>query len=296
MITAVINSQEINGDVRMIPDYHLHTRFSGDCETDVEELIMAARRLGMESICITDHNDMDFPETPDGVAFDLDTDNYIAYLKELKLKFQSPDFLQNDIVPFSLRIGVEQGVMPSTCEKLNSFSSEHPGLDFIICSTHVVDNMDPYYPEYFEGKNGKDAYRKYFEDILYNVTHFSDYNVYGHLDYILRYGPTKADNFRSKDYLDIFEAAFKKMIYDGKGIEINTGSLYRGLSFMHPHDDILKLYREMGGEIITIGSDAHHLEHVGYAFNDAAKRLRNFGFRFYCTFRDMKPTFVPIEL
>ena len=280
----------------MIPDYHLHTRFSGDCETDVEELISAARKLGMDSICITDHNDLDFPETPDNVSFDLDIDNYISYLKELKLKFQSPDYLLDDIVPFSLRIGVEQGVMPSTCEKLSSFSKEHPGLDFIICSTHVVDNMDPYYKEYFEGRDEKEAYRRYFESVLYNVEHFEDYNVYGHLDYILRYGPSKADNFRTWKFIDIIEAAFKKLIYDGKGIEINTGSLYRDLSYMHPHDDILKLYREMGGEIITVGSDAHDLTHIGHAFDEAAKRLRSFGFRFYCTFRDMKPTFVPIEV
>ncbi|MBQ6231734.1 MAG: histidinol-phosphatase HisJ family protein [Eubacterium sp.] len=280
----------------MIPDYHLHTRFSGDCETDVEQLITTARSLGMDSICITDHNDLDFPKTPDDVTFDLDIDNYMSYLKELKLKFQSPDFLQDDIVPFSLRIGLEQGVMPSTCEKLNTYSKDHPGLDFIICSTHVVDDMDPYYKEYFEGRDEKEAYTRYFESMLYNTEHFDDYNVYGHIDYILRYGPSKADHFRDWKFIEIIEAAFKNIIYNGKGIEINTGSLYRGLSYMHPHDDILKLYREMGGEIITVGSDAHDLTHVGYAFDEAAKRLRQFGFRFYCTFRDMKPTFVPIEM
>jgi histidinol-phosphatase (PHP family) len=97
-------------------------------------------------------------------------------------------------------------------------------------------------------------------------------------------------------YGNLFEEIFKNIIEKGKGIEINTGSLYRGLDFPHPHIDLLRLYKSLGGEIITIGSDAHHLEHVGYAFNDAAKSLRSLGFRFYCTFRDMKPTFVPIEL
>ncbi|MBR6217533.1 MAG: histidinol-phosphatase HisJ family protein [Eubacterium sp.] len=282
----------------MIPDYHLHTEFSGDCETPVTELIKTAANMGLSSVCITDHNDLDFPDTPDNVDFDLDIETYISSLTLLRerLKNDAAYRASLGIKAFDLRIGLEQGVMPSTCDRLEDYSKKHPGLDFIICSSHVVDDMDPYYPEYFEGKNEKDAYRHYFETILYNVEHFNDYNVYGHIDYILRYGPTKADNFKVKEYLEILEPAFKKMIYNGKGIEINTGSLYRELDFMHPHDDILRLYKELGGEIITVGSDAHDLAHIGYGFKDAEKRLLNFGFRYYCTFRNMKPDFIPIEL
>ncbi|SEF49346.1 histidinol-phosphatase (PHP family) [Eubacterium ruminantium] len=277
----------------MIPDYHLHTEFSGDCDTPVIEVIKAAAAKGMNSICITDHNDMDFPETPDNVNFDLDMDKYITSLTDLRNRLLTDNSLQKSlgINSFDLRIGVEQGVMPDTCEKLSDFSSKYPGLDFIICSTHVIDDMDPYYPEYFQQHDEKEGYRHYFETILHNVTHFDDYNVYGHIDYILRYGPTKAENFRIKDYYDILEASFKEIIYKGKGIEINTGSLYRGLDFMHPSDDILTLYKELGGEIITVGSDSHDSKHVGYAFDLAAEKLLSMGFRYYCTFSSLKPEF-----
>jgi histidinol-phosphatase (PHP family) len=135
---------------------------------------------------------------------------------------------------------------------------------------------------------------RYFETILYNVKHFKSYNVYGHLDYILRYGRTKAEHFRISDYRDLFKEIFKTIVYDGKGIEINTAGLYHGLDFPHPHTDILRLYKEAGGEIITIGSDAHKVNFVGYGFDKAKETLQNHGFKYYCTFKNMKPEFIAI--
>ena len=270
-------------------DYHVHTSFSADCKTDIEELIIKAKQLGMKSICFTDHNDKDFPDTPEGLLFDLEIDEYIDSLSELRRQHSEDGGID-------IRIGVEQGVMPSTCEVLDSYSKDHPGIDFIICSSHVVNGYDPYYPEYFEAcPDEKTAYRQYFETILYNVTHFNDYNVYGHLDYILRYGPTKADNFDVRDYMELFEVIFKNIIEKGKGIEINTGSLYRGMDFMHPHIGLLRMYRDMGGEIITVGSDTHDVKHLGYAFDSARKLLISEGFKYICEFKAMKPQFITIE-
>ena len=266
----------------MIPDYHLHTEFSGDCKTPVRELIRSARSKGLSEICITDHYDHDFPENISEVSFDLDFESYFRTLRELRDEL-APDF--------SLKIGIEQGLMRTTCEDLADFSSRYPELDFIICSTHVVDGFDPYYPEYFEKWGEKGGYRRYFEEILYTVEHFEDYSVYGHLDYILRYGPTKADNFNVNDYLELFEAIFKAIIGKGKGIELNTGSLYRGMDFAHPHPELLTMYRELGGEIITLGSDSHDTEHVAYRFDQGAKLLKALGSSWYCTYNRLEPEF-----
>ena len=86
----------------------------------------------------------------------------------------------------------------------------------------------------------------------------------------------------------------KTIIEDGKGIEINTGSLYRGMDYMHPHIEILKTYKELGGEILTFGSDAHDLEHIGYGFDNAAEIAKSIGFKYYTTFRSMKPNFASL--
>lgn len=269
----------------MIPDYHLHTEFSGDCNTEVRSLVNKAISLGMKEICITDHNDLDFPELPDDVDFNLDIDRYISYLRNIREEYKDR---------INIKIGVEQGVMPSTCEKLSSYSEKNKGLDFIICSSHFVDGMDPYYPGFFEKYSEKDGYRLYFETILYNVSNFTDYNVYGHLDYILRYGPNKDKTFLVSDYFEIFEEIFKKIIYNGKGIEINTGSLYRGMSFAHPNIELLKLYKELGGEILTFGSDSHDLNHIAYAFDEEAKKVKALGFKYYSTFENMNVKFLKL--
>ena len=267
----------------MIPDYHLHSSFSDDCDTDIYDMIRKAASLGMSSFCITDHYDKDYPVHPeDSCTFDLDIPHYLSEMQQVKHKVSNY---------FDLKIGIELGVMPETADTLAGFGKKHPELDFIIASSHIVCMEDPYYPSFYEGRTEKEAYRSYFEAILENVSNFHDFDVYGHLDYCLRYGPNKAKCFNINDYLDIFEAVFQKIIPDGKGIEINTGSLYRGLDFPHPHRKILELYKEMGGEILTLGSDSHDIDHIGYAFPETAERLKETGFRFYCTYEKRKPLF-----
>lgn len=272
----------------VFPDYHLHTSFSSDSEADIHEIIDCAKAKGICSICITDHYDMDFPIFPDepDMTFDLDTDAYYHYMSDIK-KQLVPDF--------DLRIGVELGIMPETAKKLHDYVISHPELDFIIASSHLVDGYDPYRPEYFEGKTDIQAYYRYFDSILECIRSFLDFNVYGHLDYILRYGKHKAEHFNILDYHDLLREIFRILTENGKGIEINTGSLYRGLDFPHPHPDILRMYKDAGGEIITVGSDAHDPKYVGYGFELAKELLLKNGFKYYCTFKEQKPEFHKIS-
>lgn len=268
----------------MFPDYHLHTAFSSDSDTPVLDVINKSKELGLSSICITDHYDMDFPIDPKEpeLTFNLDFNLYKSKLLELK----------NNLAPeFDLRVGIELGVMEETTDKLTKFMQDNNYFDFVIASSHIVDGMDPYNKEFFIGKTDKEAFEKYFDTILHNVKHFKDYNVYGHLDYITRYGSSKADNYFVHDYYDLFKEILKTIIEDGKGIEVNTGGLYAGLPFPHPHSDILKLYKELGGEIITVGSDAHITSRICYGFDIAKEILTDNGFKYYCTFKDRKPTF-----
>lgn len=267
----------------IFPDYHLHTLFSSDCDSDVDSVISAARAKGMQHICITDHYDMDYPVNPKApdLTFNLDECTYYNYMDNCK----------SNLKDFELHIGIELGVTKDNIAGLNAFAGNKDRYDFFIASSHLVDNMDPYYGDYFCDKTDYEAYAGYFETILHNVKNFKHYNVYGHLDYILRYGKSKAADFKASDYYDIFKEIFDIIIHDGKGIEINTGGLYKGLGFCHPHSDILKMYKEAGGEIITVGSDAHSPQYVGYGFDIARELLIDSGFRYYCTFSHQKPLF-----
>ena len=83
----------------------------------------------------------------------------------------------------------------------------------------------------------------------------------------------------------------KKVIQKGKGIELNTAGFKYGLGFCHPHPDIIRRYRELGGEIITIGADAHKPEHIAYDFKKVSEILSMCGFKYYTEFKNRKPIF-----
>ena len=84
----------------------------------------------------------------------------------------------------------------------------------------------------------------------------------GHIDYVVRYGRKRAEEYSYDEFADEIDAVLKKVLQMGKGIELNTGGFKYGLGFCNPHPDIIRRYRELGGEIITVGADAHCPEHV----------------------------------
>lgn len=270
----------------ILADCHLHSEFSSDSDTLVEAMLEQASKHHMKYFYLTDHHDIGFPpEAAGGLDFQLDTPAYLRRLQEMKDTYAGQ---------LEVRCGVELGLMQHIVNELNAYTKQF-SFDFIIGSSHLVRGMDPYYPQYFEGRSETDAYREYFESIYENIKVFKDYDVYGHLDYVVRYGPTQNKNWNFADYKDLFEVILKTIIQDGKGIEINTAGLYKGLGYPHPHRDILNMYHEFGGEIITIGSDAHVPEYFAYGFDAVEQLLTSCGFRYYCLFKDRKPEFIRLS-
>jgi histidinol-phosphatase (PHP family) len=266
----------------MYSDFHVHTKFSGDSQADVKQVIERAVCLGMKHLCITDHQDFDYPY--DDVDFEFNTDQYFKELSEWKEYFKGK---------IDLRIGVELGLQPYLKKRLEKYVSAYP-FDFIIGSSHLVNGKDPYYPEYFKDRSEEECYREYFQSIIDNVGVFQDFDVYGHLDYIVRYGTNRQKNYSYMKYQDIIDLVLKEIIEAGIGIECNTAGLKYGLGFPNPHPDILKRYKQLGGEIITLGSDGHEKNHIGYDFFAAAEILKAAGFRYYTVFKKRKPEFIPI--
>lgn len=265
-------------------DCHVHSAFSSDSSTPLKCIIEQAVNLGMEGICITEHLDPDYPETPEQIIFELDIPAYKKNLLELRELYKN----QLDI-----RFGIELGVQPHLASYFRKLVSEQ-GFDFVIGSSHVVRQYDPYYPEYFERYEEEIAYRYYFESILENLTDFSFADVYGHLDYIVRYGPNKNRFYNYETYRDIIEEILQTLVQKQIGLEINTGGFHYGLGEPNPAAFILKRYRELGGEIITVGSDAHAPERIMESFDKAAAILKSCGFRYYTVFKNRKPHFMKL--
>ena len=264
-------------------DFHVHSDFSNDCHVSAERQIESAIKQGFKYICITDHCDMHLYFEKKYV---LDINSYVNKINNLKEKYKNQ---------INVLFGIEIGLQPNLKEAISNNISGYD-FDFIIGSSHAVNNIDiGYNPgEYFNGKSEKEAYREYFESILENVKTFNNYNVYGHLDYVVRYGPNKNKYFDFNDYKDIFEEILKIIIKNGKGIEVNTSGLRNNLGYPHPHKDILKMYKDLGGKIITIGSDAHLTEHVGYEFESILELLEEIGFKYYSVFEHQIPQFLSV--
>lgn len=263
-------------------DQHVHTSFSGDCETAPETMIKRAIELGLSGLCFTDHIDLDYQEEPG--YFDLDLVSYSHTILQLKEAFST-------VLP--VHLGVELGLQPHVAEQNSIIATALP-FDFIIGSTHCVDQKDIYYPSFHENYTPKESYEKYFLATLENVKTFHNYDVYGHLDYIARYVPDQSVPFSYRDYADLIDTILKSIIEDGKGIEMNMSGYRYGLGMPNPCDDILKRYHELGGEIITVGSDAHTPENLGLQFSMAPEHLLMAGFRYYTVFQERKPQFLKL--
>ena len=267
-------------------DYHVHSSFSSDSQTPMEEMIERAIQLGLQRLCFTDHMDFDYPHKGD-IIFVFDPDAYVSKLQQLKEQYSKQ---------IEILTGVELGLqpMPHVIEYYHSLRQKY-SFDYAIGSTHVLDYADPYLPEFWEHRTKEDTLRAYFQSIINHCKLFGNYfNCYGHLDYIIRYVPTedgrKADYYY-EDNADLLDEALKTIIHYGKGIEINTSGYKYGLGYAHPKVAILKRYLELGGEIITVGSDAHKPEHLCYDFHLVPELLKGLGYTYYTTFVGGKPIF-----
>lgn len=272
-----------NGENKMYSDFHLHSRFSGDSSEEPENIVKRAIELGMKSFCITDHQDLDYPFIP-GVTiqpiFEVDPEEYFKVWQNLKDKYSSQ---------IEIMIGLEAGIEPHTYEDQLERTKPVP-FDFIINSCHVVTRKLCYFPDFFAEYGTQEGVRKYLECVYYNITHFTNYSVIGHIDFLLRFAPEK-EKYRPEDNLDITEKILKKCIYDGKGIEVNTAGYRKGLNGPNPGRIILDQYKKLGGDVITIGSDAHISNDIGSNFDETGKLLKDIGFKYYCTFKERKPYF-----
>ena len=266
----------------MRADVHMHTNFSHDSKSSPEEMIQGAIEKGLEVICFTDHFDKDNMSW--GLEDIFDPEAYFQAMIPLREKYRGR---------IDVRIGVELGMQPHLADFYNQFVRRYP-FDFVIGSSHVVHGYDPYYKEYFKGREESACYREHFESILENLHAFSEMDVYGHIDYIVRYGPNQNKYYTYERYQDILDEILRTVIARGRGIELNTGGFHYGLGEPNPCRAVIRRYRELGGEIITVGADAHGPEKIAYDFDKAAAILADCGFKYYTVFQNRKPEFVKL--
>ncbi|MBD5449802.1 MAG: histidinol-phosphatase HisJ family protein [Lachnospiraceae bacterium] len=288
----------------MFADYHVHTEFSDDSVYPMEQVIRDAIAMGMDEICFTDHVDYGIKEDWDcghnafsgsgsesckrtcSISYrgDIPLANvdYPVYAAKIK------EFQQTYGAQIAIKFGLEFGVQMHTIPQYEALFRRYP-FDFIILSIHQVEDLEFWTQDFQHGKSQQEYNERYYEEMLNVVKAYHDYSVLGHMDLITRYDENGVYPFEKVE--PVISEILKTVIADGKGIEFNTSYHRYGLKDTTPSVDILKLYRRLGGEIITIGSDSHEPEHLGAYVGEAKRLLHSLGFRFICTFDRMEPVF-----
>ena len=267
----------------------MHTWFSMDSEACPRDMADEAVRKGLKTICFTDHFDKDDLEWGEEGIFDVDA--YFVEMQKLQEEYAGK---------LNIRIGIELGLRTYLKDYYEELTKKYP-FDFVIGSVHNVPYKkdaegnilytDPAAEKLFTDRTDKEAYRLMMETTLENVRTSDCFQTLGHLDYVVRYGKSREKEYSYTDYADIIDEILKLLIEKEKGLEVNSAGLKYGLLFAHPHPDVLKRYRELGGEIITIGADAHKPEHIAYDFAKAEEILKSCGFKYYTEFFEQKPVF-----
>ena len=273
----------------ILADYHLHTEHSGDSNASMETQILAGIGKGLRIMCFTDHYDPGFPyeNVPDVSpgTFEL---NYTPYREEyLKMRDKYRGRIE-------LRFGIEIGLQPHLGDFLTSYFASHPDYDFVIGSNHLCGGTDPYYPDFLKSRTQEEALALYLEDTLLNIRAFPSIDSCGHLDYIARYLPGREKFYTYRAFAGLIDPILSELITRGIALEVNTAPLTKGMRYFNPIPDILSRYSEMGGELITIGSDAHVPERIAGRFEDTAQILKDLGFDHYAVYRERKPLMLPL--
>lgn len=251
-------------------DYHIHSHFSGDSDADLKEHVLKAINIGLDEICFTDHRDFNYPIDD----FDLDVESY--YQKVIALKEEFADKIK-------IKWGIEIGLDMNHQVEINDLINKYP-FDFVIGSIHVINNTEFYYGDFFKGLTKEQAHRYFFEETLRCVQKFDCFNVLGHLDYIMRYGPYEDKTVEHEKYQDIIDEIFKTLISKNKGIEVNTSGYAINGTCGFPNFEQVKRYFELGGRIVTIGTDSHTSDRVGQYVQDVLSNLEKIGFDDVSTF------------
>lgn len=285
----------------MRADYHVHCEFSDDSNEPMENQIERGIELGLNEICFTDHVDYgiksDFGDPvqlyrkKDGSITTEVTDepmnnvNYPVYFKKLD-KMRERYGKQ-----ISIKNGLEFGVQTITIPQFSKlYETYQNSLDFTLLSMHQVENKEFWTQEFQQGRTQQEYNEKYYKEILAVQKEFKGYSVLAHLDLLARYDKLGIYPFEKVE--DIIAEILKQAISDNKGIEVNTSSYHYGLPDTQPSRAILKLYKDLGGQIITVGSDAHTTKYVADHLDDVYAILKNeIGFTEFCTFEKRKPVF-----
>ncbi len=259
-------------------------------------MIEKACLLGLAAYAVTDHCECNrwysedhYPDEDTYRYYDFGTDfeNSVSAVTSLKEKYSGR---------FNLICGVEMGQATHDFDIAEKIVSDSR-VDFVIGSMHQLPKTEDFAFIEYDKMSRQDIYglaERYFLEIN-KLCKWGKFDVLGHLTYILRYiNGTVGINLDINPFDEVIADSLKTLIEKGKGIEINTSGLRQKYGDVFPSLKYVKLFRELGGEILSIGSDAHTVADLGSGITEGAKIALEAGFKYLCYFKERKPNFLKI--
>ena len=276
----------------MLADYHVHTAFSDDSDYPLLDVVRDAADLGLEELCLTDHVDYgvkvdwdsgeEIPVRLGARMANVDYPRYVSQIEEARRLYG--DRLR-------IKLGLEFGMQVHTIPRFEALFRRYP-FDFILLSVHQVEDKELWTQEFQRNRTQEEYNLRYYRELLELVRRYKNYSVLAHVDLITRYD--EAGSYPFGKLKPILTDILRQVIADGKGIELNTSYRRYGLPDTTPARAILELYRDLGGRVLTVGSDSHKPEHLGAYIPEGMALLRSLGFREFCTYEKMEPIFHPL--
>lgn len=265
---------------KLIPDFHVHSNYSPDSSMLREDAIKAAIQQGITDLCFTEHMDLGHHQDSFNRVPDFDGMGSSVHI------------LQEHFPEINIYCGLEAGYIPSTATQTAQVLSKQK-LDYVILSTHCVDGIDCYLPEFKRDMDKATAYKRYLETLYESVADsaLTDYyDCIGHIGYIAKCRHFEENELPYSFAPKLFDEILSLIIRKGKGIEVNTSGIDK-VGHTLPHSSIIQRYRELGGRIITVGSDAHTPNRVGKQIGEALQIVRNCGFNEIAIFESREVRF-----
>lgn len=253
-----------------IVDYHIHSDNSFDGKSTIDEMCKSAINLGLHEICFTEHFSVDPKDVSFGVL------SFSRYSKEI----------DEAIIKYSEAIVIKKGLEIGEphlkeYEKKLKDSIKTFDLDFIIGSIHNINSEK--IRVFMKNKTKYEIYKNYFEEVL-KMVEVSDIDSLGHMDLVKRYAFKEFGNYDFNEYKEIITKILKKIINRSIALEVNTSGISDGVNEVYPKVEVLELYKELGGNLITIGSDSHIYKNVSKNTLQIRDTLREIGFNSLCIF------------
>ncbi|MDE5991336.1 MAG: histidinol-phosphatase HisJ family protein [Clostridia bacterium] len=265
-------------------DTHTHCNHSHDSTQDPRDMIEKAISLGMEYLAITDHYDGELTFLPEfNYIPQIDLERHFSELNLLKEEYK--DKIQ-------VGVGIECGYMKEANDLYLKNLAKYD-FDFTINSIHTIEYEDCYMKSYFDKRTKFEAYNAYLKAVRESLDCSYHYDSVGHIGYVMRKSTYSDPMLYSDDHKDLIDDILKTMIYKGKALEINSQSKGTGLDFL-PTKEIIVRYKQLGGQLITFGSDAHTINRIAEKYALVTDYLKSIGFEYVFKYLSHKPVAVKL--